>query len=309
MKTAFITVLAAGLGAAGTWLLRPTGGNWSANPTIEQVERLASLVVLRVPVADIETCELHGHLGSVRAVLVVRGDVEIATDLRSARFVSIDTEHKRAMLVLPAPQARRPRLDHEQTELWTIDWSGVWTVLPGRGKEKDLVNEAMERAQHVVEQAGRQPIFLTMAREQAEQILGGFYEILGWQVQVRWQDRAAPAPPSTSPAGGRQMDQGKYGWLPGGYLRDFSDLTVFSASAISCDRRIPRAAAIRTMFSRLTFRSPCSMSPMYVRCRPTLSANDPLLTCCWIPPAATRTTTATATIAWFRCRRSTCPTC
>ena len=132
MKHPYLSlVLAAGLSAGGTWLLQAWRAQpmpHSQQPTIEQVQKLASLVVLKVNVADIVVCRLGGYTGGVRAVVVVRGDVEIATNLQAAQFTGINPEQRRAVLTLPPPQPRRPRVDHDRTRVWSIDWTGLWSL-------------------------------------------------------------------------------------------------------------------------------------------------------------------------------------
>ena len=160
-----------------------------AGPTIEQVRRLASLVVTKVDVADVSTTEIDGLTGGVRAALVVRGDVVIAVDLAKARFESKDVEKQSAVLVLPPPAMSHPRLDHGKTRLFELSRQGLWAVVPGEGGQAAAVNHAYRHAQATVAAAGSDAKLVERARDDAEQTLSSFFQALGWEVTVCWDDR------------------------------------------------------------------------------------------------------------------------
>ncbi len=190
------------VGIAGGWLLHNNGASDrncqpTSCPSIEQIQQLASLAVLRVPVADVKIYQMEGYTGGIEAILVVKGDVEIATDLSAGRFETIDPEQRHAVLLLTIPAPRRPRVDHEHTQLYRIDRSGLW-VLPGGGAETDLVNRAMSHAQRLVGKAGTTPAILDQARERTTDVITKFFGAIGWTVDIRWQQTTVTA---SQPAG------------------------------------------------------------------------------------------------------------
>lgn len=157
-----------------------------AGPTIEQVRRLASLVVTKVDVADVSTTEIAGFTGGVRAALVVRGDLAIAVDLAKARFESQDPEKRSAVLVLPSPEVTRPRLDQDKTWVFELTRSGLWSVVPGDVTQSAAVNHAYRHAQQIVAGVGADPKLIEKAQRDAEETLAAFFQALGWSVTVRW---------------------------------------------------------------------------------------------------------------------------
>ncbi len=183
-----------GLAAAVGYVLRsrsPDPDILSSGPTIENVQRLARLVALRIAISDVHMSQLRGYTGSVRMVLLVKGEVEVATDLQQARFEAVDVAAHTATLMLPIPLAGNPRLDHERTRIYCIDRSGLWAFLPGQAGEAELANQCMQEAQRLLAQASVKPSLMAEARDHAEQVLGGFFEALQWHVTIKWIPAAA----------------------------------------------------------------------------------------------------------------------
>lgn len=165
---------------------------------IEQVRELASLITLHVPISDIHVTQLEGFTGSVKLVLAVHGDVDIATDLSKARFEDMDPEHKTAILVLPPPAPVRPRLDHERTRILDIHRSGMWKVIPGQAGEDKLTNQAMRDAQRILATAAQNDALITKGCHHTQQVIDNFFGALGWQIQIQWDD-TDEAPDSIEP--------------------------------------------------------------------------------------------------------------
>ncbi|MEX2672524.1 MAG: DUF4230 domain-containing protein [Phycisphaeraceae bacterium] len=160
-------------------------------PRIEQVQALASLVTLNVPISDLHVSELAGYTGGVKIMVNVRGDVQIMTDLSNARFEDIDEQRLDAVLVLPRPEAQRPRVDHEKTRIVEIQRTGMWRIGPGQSAERAVTNRAMSAAQRVLGEAAKDEKLITQACAQTEKVMDQFFGALGWNVIVRWD-----APPT-----------------------------------------------------------------------------------------------------------------
>ena len=57
----------------------------------------------------------------------------------------------------------------------------------------------MLRAQRMVEQAANSQENIEQARRQSEVMIGGFYEHVGWHVQVQWKEpQVAEVPAATA---------------------------------------------------------------------------------------------------------------
>ena len=155
-------------------------------PTVEQVRQLASLVTTRVEVADVQETVVEGYTGGMRVALLVRGDFLMGVDLSQAKFESVDASARTATLVLPAPRAASPRVDHARTRLFEVRDEGLWVVVPGDGGRSRVVDRAYGRAQRAVGEAATDPALVQRSKLQAEQVLTAFFGALGWTIRVRW---------------------------------------------------------------------------------------------------------------------------
>ena len=55
-----------------------------------------------------------------------------------------------ATLRLPPPQPRRIALDHDRTEVWSIDRRGLWFLLPRDCREGEVVMNALRSAEQTM---------------------------------------------------------------------------------------------------------------------------------------------------------------
>jgi hypothetical protein len=165
---------------------RPGQPSHHTAPTVEQLRRLSTLVTTRVEVADVQESRITGYTGGVRAVLLIKGDLLLGTDLSRARLEAVDPAARTAVLVLSPPAVTSPRVDHERTRLYAVNESGLWRVVPGDAAYAAAVNEAYIEAQHRVADVGEDVSVRDRSRRQAEQVLACFYETLGWRVKARW---------------------------------------------------------------------------------------------------------------------------
>jgi hypothetical protein len=177
----------------------PVPAGEAAGLNVQRLVPLSVLTTLKVQVADVQVTRLAGRAGSVEAVLVLRGEIEVGVDLSRARFERVDESAKAAVLVLPAPAVQSVRLDHEHTRLAALWQSGLWTLVPG-GEEAQAaaVNLAYRDGQRRLAELAAGPQLLAAARRQAERVLGVFVGELGWKARVRW----ANGPGSTARSGG-----------------------------------------------------------------------------------------------------------
>lgn len=192
LKTGVVTTIAILTYIATTWLPRGdalTSETHSAGLTIDQVRQLAQLATLRVPVSDVQSAQLSGDTGSVRLILIVHGHVDLGTDLDHAHFEKIDNQHRMATLVLPKPAMLSAAVDVNRTKIYTVDWTGLWHVLPGGGAERRLINQAMATALADVRKAGATKDNLAQAKIHAAEVIRRFCAQLGWRVRIHWQGK------------------------------------------------------------------------------------------------------------------------
>ena len=178
---------AVGAGSIGMGRKSSELGSQHTGPTIERIRALSELVTTRVEVADVQETMLQGRVGSLKAVLLVKGDVLLGVDLSAAKFESIDEIRHTAVLVLPSPTVKSPRLDHERTKLFALSEAGLWRVTPGDAKaDAELINRAHRDAQRYITAVAADPSLIDRSRRQAENVLTTFFKAVGWTVNVRW---------------------------------------------------------------------------------------------------------------------------
>ena len=157
-------------------------------PTLEQLLPLSSLVTLRVQVSDVLETRIHGLTGGISAAVLVKGDVELSTDLAKARFEAVDEGSRTAVLILPQPVASQARLDFTRTRIFALSRDGLWELALSDYAGKSVVNQAYEEAQKSVAVAAEGEALREKAKAQAEQVLAAFFQAMNWRVTVRWGD-------------------------------------------------------------------------------------------------------------------------
>jgi hypothetical protein len=156
-------------------------------PILYRIQTLSSLTTLRAEVADAVVTQLQGCTGSVKAVLVVRGEITIGVDLSAAKFQSINRRARTAVLQLPSPRVHSARIDQERTKIVALWPTGLWAIIPG-GDSADATtaNLAYRDAQRVVAESANDPSLIPQARWQTERVLDAFFESMDWKVNIKW---------------------------------------------------------------------------------------------------------------------------
>jgi hypothetical protein len=187
----FTSAIAAGWAVGlrcAAWRAQGSGGGGHTGLTIEKVQPLAGLVTMRVEVADVLESDLDGYTGGMRVALLVKGDFLMGVDLSEARFEKVDDSARMAVLVLPQPRARSPRLDHEKTKVFAVSQSGLWQVAPGGSRATGVVIDRGYRdAQRLIAAAYEDPALIARSRGQAQAVLAAFFKALDWDVSVKWR--------------------------------------------------------------------------------------------------------------------------
>lgn len=153
---------------------------------LQQIQALAELVTLKVEIVDIQESKVQGYLGSRQVVVVVRGDIMIATDLSQAKLEQVDGQAKTAVLVLQPPRMISARLDHSRTKIIASDAGGLWRIAPGDAGRTAAADRAYGEAQKALAKAGDDKKLVEQAKQRAETVLKKFCLGLGVRVEIRW---------------------------------------------------------------------------------------------------------------------------
>jgi hypothetical protein len=160
-----------------------------STPTLEAIQKLSTLMVTRVSVADVSQTRIDGYAGGITAVVVIHGDFLLGVDLSAAKFVTVNEKGHSVVMQLPPPTVSSPRLDQEKTRLLCLNRQGLWSITPGDAGQEAAVNHAYRHAQSVVAAAGSDTKLLEDARGHTETVLTSFFTAIGWNVTIRWSDR------------------------------------------------------------------------------------------------------------------------
>ena len=160
--------------------------SFSGGPTVEKLEELGALVSTRVHVADILAGKYNGHW---RGSWLIKGDALLVVDMRKAVIASKDDASRQASISLPPPRVMQPRVDHEKTLTYSVEKT---TWIPGLFLPVDqsdrLRDAAMRHAQSLVEKVAGSKEHIDEARIATATLIKGFYQLVGWNVEVRWMD-------------------------------------------------------------------------------------------------------------------------
>ena len=200
-RTAWIAavLVATAIGFSTAWLLP----HQPSLPPITSYEKMGHLVALKVNVADVveftadSTLDIPGSpwqvkYGATRVLLIVKGDCSVATDLRAAAYESVDRSRRTVTIVLPTPAALQPRVIHaapgqDGSRIYAVTDQGLEAIIPGDANRSRAIDSAMGLAQKKVEEAGRSPEAVHLAKENTELILKGMLTALGWNANLKWK--------------------------------------------------------------------------------------------------------------------------
>jgi hypothetical protein len=175
------------MAAGGHGLLRlPEGPPPGAAPTLERIQQLQQLVIQRVVVSEIHETRVAGCTGGMEVTVVVRGDVLVSVDLQRARILSQDEGRRELILELPLPGVLSPRLDHDQTYVQHVAFTGLWQIVPSTDAQTLVVDRTLREAQAAVANAGAASELVTDAEIRTQRIMSTWAKSVGWNIQVCW---------------------------------------------------------------------------------------------------------------------------
>jgi len=156
--------------------------------TIERIREHADLTVLSLEQSLILTRHLSGVTGGVKACVVVVGHIRIASDLSQAVLKGIDRSARTATLILPQPVVEQVELDPNKIQVYAVDRTGLWKVLPFPARESDIIMQTMQDASKELAASIRDE-HLQQAREHTQQAINSLYQPLNWTVKIQWQEQ------------------------------------------------------------------------------------------------------------------------
>lgn len=183
LKKTLILALTAAITLVLYFLLRPQTPR--RIPSIQQIQFLSQLVTLRVKVADVVDTSLDGYTGGINAAIVVRGDYLLGTDLAEGRVVSVDSQSRKATLLLQMPKVISPRVDLQRSRI-VLHEHGLWQLVPGPGPDARVLARLNLEAQRLISASAADEVVIAQAKEKAEQVLTAWFEEMSWRVEIRW---------------------------------------------------------------------------------------------------------------------------
>lgn len=166
-------------------------------------ESLGDLVTLRIRYSnvleffqkraqDIPLTPYELRLGGTRILMVVRGDCEIGTDLRAARYEQIQGEAKTLTVSLPAPRMRPARVSHAPREaggsyFYTITNEGLEALLPNSAIHQAAINNGWSAAEKDITRYCNAPEWTAQAKKNAELAITPLFAAAGWSATIVWR--------------------------------------------------------------------------------------------------------------------------
>ena len=188
--TSFILLLLVGL-VAVRWSQQALSPPVDLLLSTSQLQELSELATLRVPITEVVIQERAGplRLGSTRAMLAVQGHALLSTTIQADCFTKVDAAQRSMVLRLPLPQVTEAVIDHDQSQAYSLDRTGLWSLAFWDDSDRTLINTAYREAQWRIRTTGQQQHFIQQAQHHAEQVLAAWFSRLGWSVAVCWQER------------------------------------------------------------------------------------------------------------------------
>lgn len=193
----------AGSGIAAIWLMRLAPATTEPqNAPILSLEKMGQLVSLKVHASDVvEVNAIRAidipfnreiQIGSIKVLLVARGECTIATDLGAATYQNIDKDTKVLTVSLPMPQPLQVRINHAPRErggsyFYSITTQGVESFIPDSTKRTIALDQALATAQMDLERACMAPPNVLSARHNAESVLRTMFIATGWTPNFVWK--------------------------------------------------------------------------------------------------------------------------
>lgn len=169
-------------------LLQERPARTTTSPVVvEGVRELDQLATVRVTESILVTREsgtenaLDRLFSGEKVLLVASGDVEAGVDLSGVGENDVRVEGETVTIRLPDPEVLSVGLDEEETRVYDRDYSPL-NLRP----DDDLVEEARAEAEERIEAAARENGILDTAETNAEQSIGAFVEVLGFE-EVRFE--------------------------------------------------------------------------------------------------------------------------
>jgi hypothetical protein len=156
-------------------------------PTVELIRDALELSVIEADVSTIVTTRLAGYTGDVRCLLIAQGTARIGVDLDRAMLEQVDPDSRQLVVRLPVPTVLGVEVDHQASQLYSVDRSGLWSVLPFAVREGDVIAAAWSQAERALQDTAQRPELTRRAQDRTEAVLRGSADALGWSVSVIWE--------------------------------------------------------------------------------------------------------------------------
>lgn len=152
-----------------------------SSPLMHELENIADLCTLRVPLSDVMDASREDRLRCVRGIWIVKGDALIGVDMTQAE-VETNGVGRPTIVRLPLPSIKYARIDHERTKTYTIERG----ILTGSRWESELRDDAMRQAQRMIEIMAATPDNIRVAQAHAERVVKTFCAAHGVEVDIIW---------------------------------------------------------------------------------------------------------------------------
>lgn len=153
-------------------------------PTVTNLEKMGHLVSLRVNMGKVVPLDWTWGTGmlSQKLLYVANGDALLVSDIRGVKVLEKDDVKRTAKIRLSCPTVLSPRLDHEKSYVYD---NSFWLT---DTKHNQMTAAAEEQAQREFAEAAASGDNVSSAKANARELMTKFWELIGWQVEVVFDD-------------------------------------------------------------------------------------------------------------------------
>lgn len=197
----FVGIASLAIGAGLAWWFKPTAPEQP--PPLTAIESMGHIVSVRVNFSDVidftlpRAVDIPGtpyeiRYGGTTVLLIAKGDCSLATDLRLAKYESVDANGRRLTVVLPSPTVIGARVNHSAPEkggsrLYGVSNNGLEAFIPDLSNRNKAIDDAYRTAESRVAAACRSTEAIRQAKANTETLLSGMYRSTGWDVSFKWR--------------------------------------------------------------------------------------------------------------------------
>jgi hypothetical protein len=159
-------------------------------PPIVRIQSMSDLATTRVLISDF----IEGQNEHFEGKWVLCGEATLGVDLSDVNYTEIRDAARTATLNLPAPHLISWKVDPDRSAEIYVQGRGYFQWVISTGSRKTLRDEVWKQADRKIQRLAEDKGYKEIAKLQAEKVLTGLFDGLGWKVTFRWPGSGSEPP-------------------------------------------------------------------------------------------------------------------